>query len=137
MDFNRRVPTFREAMSMWDSFVMDKNQKKMHEYRKNYAWVAEDYKDHDRRKKIYHSFWNEVREGKFIILIHSAFSRLKIMPSIIDISTFDGKGVDRKVLEEVVREVNEKNKQFFREMPESYCGGRINTVVTLEMTSRS
>ncbi len=116
VDFNRKAPPFREALSMWDSFIRDENQKKMHEFRKNYAWVAKDYKDHDRRKKIYHSFWNEVREGKFIVLVHSAFSRLKIMPSIIDITTFDGKGVDRKILGEIIEEVNEKNKSFFREI---------------------
>jgi hypothetical protein len=116
VDFNRKVPPHREALSMWDSFIKDENQKKMHEYRKNYAWVAKDYKDHDRRKKIYHSFWNEVREGKFIILMHTAFSRLKIMPSVIDITTFEGRGIDKKVLEGIVEEVNEKNKAFFKDI---------------------
>lgn len=116
VDYNREEPPVKESLSMWDSFITDSNQKKMHEYRKRYAWVAKDYKDHDRRRKIYHSFWNDVREGKFILLIHSAFSRLKIMPSIIDITTFEGKGVDRKLMEDVVNEVNEKNKSFFREI---------------------
>ncbi len=116
VDFNRKAPPFKEACSMWEPFIIDENQENTHEYRKKYAWVAKDYKDHERRRKIYHSFWNEVREGKFIALIHSAFSRLKIMPSVIDITTFEGKGINKKLLEDAVEQVNDKNKQFFSDI---------------------
>ncbi len=120
VDFNRGIPKKSEAIELFDGFLGDKRPVRLHNFRNRYAWTAYSEDDYKKRMKIYQSFWNEVKTGHTIALIHAAFNRLKLIPSIIDISTFDGKGVDVKLLEGIVSEINEEYGKFFREIEKSY-----------------
>lgn len=120
VDFNRGIPKKAESLELFNEFLDDKRPKRLHEFRKRYAWVAHNDEDHRKRLKVYQSFWNEVKSGHTIALIHSAFNRLKLIPSVIDISTFDGKGVDNKHLREIVDDINDEYRKFFREIEKPY-----------------
>ncbi len=120
VDFNRGIPKKREALELFRDFVKDNRPARLHGFRNRYAWVASSEEDHRKRLKIYQSFWNEVKSGQTIALIHSAFNRLKLVPSIIDISTFDSRGVDRKLLKEIVEDINEEYSKFFHHIDKSY-----------------
>ena len=120
VDFNRGIPKKREALELFDGFLSDKRPVRLHKFRNRYAWTAYSDEDYNKRMKIYQSFWNEVRTGHTIAFIHAAFNRLKLIPSIMDISTFDSKGVDKELLGEIVHDVNEEYGKFFREIDKSY-----------------
>ena len=98
VDFNRGIPKKSESLELFKNFMEDQTPKRLYKFRNKYAWSAHNDEDHRKRLKIYQSFWNEVKSGNTIALIHSAFNRLKLIPSIMDISTFESKGVDKKVL---------------------------------------
>jgi hypothetical protein len=120
IDYNRGIPKKREALELFESFLKDRQPKRLHRFRNRYAWAAYSDEDYRKRIRIYKSFWNEVKAGQTIALIHSAFNRLKLVPSIMDISTFNSRGVDRKLLKEIVEEVNEEYRKFFSEIDNAY-----------------
>ncbi len=120
IDFNRGIPKKSESIELFRDFLGDKNLLRLHNFRNKYAWSACNGEDYRKRFKIYQSFWNEARNGKSVALIHSAFNRLKLVPSIMDISTFDGIGVDRKLLDGIVKDINDEYKGFFKEIDKSY-----------------
>jgi hypothetical protein len=120
IDFNRGIPKRVESLGFFNDFLRDESPKKLYDFRNRYAWVSFNEEDHRKKMKIYNSFWNEVKAGDNVALIHSAFNRLKLVPSVIDISTFDGKGVKRRLLEEIVEEINDEYKKFFREIDKVY-----------------
>lgn len=120
IDFNRGIPKKAESLELFQDFMKDRAPKRLHSFRNKYAWASFSEEDYRKKMKIYHSFWNEVKSGQSIALIHSAFNRLKLIPSVIDISTFDGKGANRKVLKEVVEDINEEYSKFLGEIDKSY-----------------
>lgn len=120
VDFNRGIPRKGEALELFDSFLNDRHPARLHKFRNKYAWAAFSDEDYRKRMKVYKSFWNEVGSGQTIALIHSAFNRLKLVPSLIDISTFGSRGVDRKLLKEIVEDVNEENREFFGSIDKAY-----------------
>jgi hypothetical protein len=120
VDFNRGIPRKDEALELFGDFVSDRQPARLHRFRNRYAWVASSEEDHAKRLRIYQSFWNEVKAGQTVALIHSAFNRLKLVPSIMDISTFDSRGVDRKVLKEIVEDVNDEYRRFFKDIDKAY-----------------
>ncbi len=127
IDFNRGIPKKTEALELFKKFLKDDRPVRLHKFRNRYAWTASSERDHMKRLKIYQSFWNEVKLGRTIALIHSAFNRLKLVPSVMDITSFDSRGVDRKILCDVVDGINQEYSKFFREIDKSY-----NAVVLLE-----
>ena len=113
VDFNRDIPPLEKALGYYERFKRDDEPDILYEYRKKYAWVARDKSDYNRRRKIYESFWKEVSRGHFIVLVHRAFTRLKAIPSVMDLSTFRGRGTDTAFLKSVVRDINSKYSEFF------------------------
>ena len=113
IDFNRGIPPMKDALSYYERFRKDDDPESLYEYRKKYAWVARDRKDHEERLRIYRGFWGEVRKGSFIVLVHRAFARLKAVPSVMDLSTFEGQGIDRGFLKRTVNRINREYSEFF------------------------
>ncbi|HLD06525.1 MAG TPA: hypothetical protein VJC16_03250 [Candidatus Nanoarchaeia archaeon] len=120
IDLNRGIPPEQEAIAFYPRFMMDIDADDLFHYRRKYAWAARDAADHQHRLQIYSGFWNEVKTGKIIVLIHRAFSRLKVMPSIMDLTTFDSQGVDRETLQGIVDQVNQKYDSFFSQVEREY-----------------
>ncbi len=120
IDYNRGIPRKTESLELFDSFLNDRQPKRLHTFRNKYAWASHSEEDHKKRMRIYKSFWNEVKSGQTIALIHSAFNRLKLVPSIMDLSTFNSRGVDRKLLKEVVDEVNDEYRKFLGDIDRAY-----------------
>ncbi len=121
IDFNRDPPQKKLALQMWDKFQSDENIEELEEYRKNYAWAAKDEHDHEERLKIYDEFWRAVRNsGGVIVFVHRKFTRMKNFPSILDIITYQGLGVDKAVVEAIVGKINEKYAPFFKSISAQY-----------------
>jgi len=120
IDFNRGIPRKGEALELFRDFLDDKRPVRLHQFRNRYAWAASSEEDYRKRLGIYQSFWNEVKSGQTIALIHSAFNRLKLVPSLMDISTFDSRGVDKKLLKEIVEDINDEYRRFFKEIDKVY-----------------
>jgi|TARA_B100001971_G_C18213452_1_gene552269 hypothetical protein len=120
VDFNRDIPPKDMALSMYPRFMEGESSKELMEYRKKYGWVAADEKDYDIRAKIFNNFWDEVNKGSVIIIIHRAFPRIKALPSIMDFTTFDNKGIDKKFLSEILDELNKKYFDFFKNIEKEF-----------------
>lgn len=115
IDFNRGIPSMKKALEYYEKFKKDEDQEILYEYRKKYAWVARDEEDYNNRLRIYQSFWDEVKKGGFIVLVHRAISRLKAVPSAMDLTTFSSMGVDKAFLQRVVTDINSKYSEFFKQ----------------------
>lgn len=113
IDFNRTTPPIKKALEYFEKFKKDEDQEMLYEYRKKYAWVARDIWDYRNRLMIYKNFWRIVKKGSFIVLVHRAFTRLKAVPSVMDLSTFQGKGIDTMFLKRVVADINSRYYDFF------------------------
>jgi hypothetical protein len=120
IDFNRGIPSKTESLNLFKEFMKDSRPVALHNFRKRYAWVSSSDHDYKKKMNIYSSFWNEVKSGETIALIHAAFNRLKLVPSVIDITSFDSKGVDKDLLQRIVDELNEEYSKFFKEIEKSY-----------------
>ena len=113
VDFNRDIPPFKKATEFYKMFDEDIDHEELYNYRKKYAWVARDIWDYRNRLMIYKNFWRIVKKGSFIVLVHRAFTRLKAVPSVMDLSTFHGKGIDTRFLKRVVNDINKRYSDFF------------------------
>lgn len=120
IDFNRDVPDIDLALDMYKKFIKEDDPEKLENYRNKYAWVAKNEQDYKSRLEIYNDFWNEVKTGNFIILIHRAFPRVKAIPSIMDLTTFDNQGIDKGILNEIVDKINKKNYDFLESIEKEY-----------------
>jgi hypothetical protein len=120
IDYNRGIPTVREALAKYKEFVGADERRNLLDYTKKYAWVARDENDYYERLKIYQSFWNEVGKGKYIILLHKNFPKMKAVPSIMDFVTFSNAGIKKSVIKEIVNEVNSKYFDFFEKVKGDY-----------------
>lgn len=121
IDFNRQNPPKNMALKYYHLFMDDVKMEALHDYRKKYAWVARDAGDHEERSRIYNRMWSLVRHlGSFYIMMHSKYCRIKNYPSVMDINTFAGKGVDPKIIKEVVNDINKEYKAFFRKIEPLY-----------------
>ena len=118
IDFNRDIPPLKSALR---AYPENQNyEEDLFEYRKKYAWVAKDTNDYENRLKIYQRFWEEVGKSNEIVFIHRAYNRIKTFPSIMDVITFDGKGVDRKIMDDVIIDLNKKYEKFFKSVQKDY-----------------
>jgi len=121
MDFNREVPTKDSALNLWPEFVRDENRERLERYRKTYSWTAIDELDHRHRLKIYNDFWDTVkRSGNVIIFFHTQFTRIKNFPSVMDIITYQGRGVRDEIIKAIVEKTNKECEDFFRQMEKPY-----------------
>ena len=114
IDFNRDIPTVKTAIAMYNRST---EANEFFEYRKRYAWVAEDENDYESRLKIYQSFWAEVESEPKIILVHRQFNRLKSLPGIMDFIELQGK---KKDIMETINKVNRKHSDFFKKLDRPY-----------------
>lgn len=121
MDYNRESPDQESSLNAWNDFVEDRHRAKLHRYRKKYAWTSFSAADHRQRSRIYGEFWRRVsRSGRVIIFIHSSFTRAKNFPSVIDVITYQGRGIKKDVMEEIVGKANKKYERFFRHISAPY-----------------
>lgn len=121
IDFNRDPPQKKLALDMWSEFLSNYNSEKLEEYRKKYAWVAYDEKDHENRLKIFNDFWEIIKTMSSVtVFVHRKFTRAKNFPSILDIITYKGRGVDKKVVETIVEKINAKYAPFFKSVEQQY-----------------
>jgi hypothetical protein len=120
IDYNRGIPTVREALKKYKEFIGADEKSSLLEYMKKYAWVASDEADYYERLKIYQGFWNEVGKGKYIILLHKNFPKMKAVPSIMDFVTFSNAGIKKTVIKGIVDEVNSKYFDFFEKIKMDY-----------------
>jgi len=120
IDFNRDIPEISIALDVYKKFVKDEEADELREYRQKYSWVAKNEEDYKNRLQIYNNFWDEVKKGNFIVLIHRAFTRIKAIPSIMDLTTFDNQGMDKKILKEIVEEINKKYYDFLKNIEKEY-----------------
>ncbi len=109
VDYNRDVPPMALAMKMYPEFVADKNREKLKQFRSKYAFLARNKSDYAERLRLYTDFWSTVGNlGSIIIMTHRKFARMKNYPSLIDIVTFEGKGVDTEIIKKIIAEINNK-----------------------------
>jgi hypothetical protein len=121
MDFNREIPPKDSSLNLWPEFVRDENRERLEEYRKVYSWTAIDEADHKHRFKIYNDFWDTVRRaGNIIIFLHTQFTRIKNFPSVMDVITYQGRGVKNEIIKAMVKKTNKKYEQFFKHIEKPY-----------------
>jgi len=120
IDFNRTVPSIKEALNKYKEFLEKSEKISLLDYTKKYAWVAKDETDYYERLKIYQSFWNEAVDGKYIILLHKNFPKIKAVPSIMDFITFSNAGIKKSLIKNIVNQVNSKYFDFFEKIKTDY-----------------
>tara|TARA_Y100000310_G_scaffold186269_1_gene186411 strand:+ start:63729 stop:64709 length:981 start_codon:yes stop_codon:yes gene_type:complete len=120
VDFNRDIPSLKEALSNFDNFVSKTNVDKKHEYVKKYGWVARDERDYEERLRMYQNFWGDISKGDFILLIHKAFPKMKFVPSVMDITTFSGEKIKNKLRKEISEHLNSKYYYFLEKIRNDY-----------------
>jgi hypothetical protein len=121
IDLNRDPPSKEQALEMFPEFMADKNRAKLKEFRSKYAFVAKTAEDYFDRLKIYETFWTTVGNlGSVIILVHRKYARMKNYPSLMDIVTYEGKGVDMETIKGVIAEINRKYGEQLMAMTEDY-----------------
>ncbi len=113
IDSNRDIPAEKESMNT--------AQKKNIKFLNRYGWIALSSADYKKRKKIYENFWKTVAGlGEKFFLFHTEDSRLSNFPSILDLITFDYKGVKKELIEKAVDALNSKYRGFFSKINKFY-----------------
>jgi len=119
IDFNRDIPSLDLALKYYKHFI-NRDLEKINYFKSRYGWVAIDEKDYYNRLKIYQDFWAEVGKGQKIVLVHRAFTKMRNVPSIIDIVTFGKDGVKQDKIKGIVDEVNLKYYNFLKKIEDDY-----------------
>ena len=120
IDLNRDIPPKAEALNMWKKIQMNPNAISK-AYLSKYAWVAKNDADYNKKKKIYSNFWSSAKSsGNIFVIIHRKFALLKNYPSIMDFITFNGIGIDKKVLKKIIGIANKKYNPFFRKIAKNF-----------------
>jgi len=120
VDFNRDIPSLKTALTAYEKFLGKKDKRYLFDFRQKYAFVASNEDDYENRLTIYQNFWGEIIKGKYIILIHRSFPRVKSLPSIMDFVTFKDNGVKNGVIHEIVTSINEKYYNFLSDIDLAY-----------------
>ncbi len=121
VDLNRNIPPKEISVNLFDQFIKDKFRKRLHNYRKEYAWASANEADYKKRLSIYNDFWRSVkRSGNVIVFVHRCYTRLKNFPSLIDVITYQGEGVDKKIIETISERINKKYEPFFKRISKYY-----------------
>ena len=117
VDFNRNIPPKDVALNLFDEFFTHILSSRLERYRKEYAWSARNSTDYKTRSNIYNDFWKAVeRSGNVVVFVHRQFTRMKNYPSLMDIITYQGEGVNKKIVETVVGNINKKYERFFKKI---------------------
>lgn len=118
IDYNRMAPDAQKAIEYYKKWETGSD---ISSYTKKYAWVAKDKKEHKMKERMFKTFWNSIKNlGYFYVFLHTSMALAKNYPSAIDIISFGGEGVDKKVLEKVVTEMNKKYMKFFNRIKRNY-----------------
>ena len=120
VDFNRDIPPKELALSMYNRFVNGETHNDLMEFRRKYGWGSYDEKDYENKLTIFNNFWGEINKGSLIVIIHRAFPRVKALPSVMDFTTFDNKGIDKKFLHEILDGLNKKYFDFFKNIEKEF-----------------
>ena len=121
IDFNRDLPSQEHATMLYPEFMANKNLEKLQKFKSNFAFAAMSKADYMEKVRIFRSFWTTVGNlGSIIVFFHRKYSRVKNYPSIIDIVTYEGRGVDTGVITEIVDSVNLKYDAFLDEIKPFY-----------------
>lgn len=120
IDYNRYIPSIRIALRYYDKFVNKSEKESLLDFTRKYAWVAKDEEDYYERLRVYQSFWNEVGKGKYIILLHKNFPKMKAVPSVMDFITFSNVGIKKNKIKEIVSEINSKYFDFLEKIKSDY-----------------
>jgi hypothetical protein len=121
IDFNRDLPPEEVAINFYPYFMAKKHLKELQQFREKYAFSAKNKMDYLEKKHIFENFWNVIGSlGQIIIFSHRKFTRIKNYPSVMDIVTFEGKGVNSPIIRAIVDEVNAKNDSFLKEIKNFY-----------------
>ncbi|MBI4018882.1 MAG: hypothetical protein HY364_01345 [Candidatus Aenigmarchaeota archaeon] len=111
IDYNRSVPKKTQLVKDM-SYI--KGNDNLTLYYKNYAWMAQNPAQDAYKKKIYSSFWKTAemmgkRHKKPLFLFcHTLSSRIKNLPSAVDLITGRGTWFDKGKLERMVAKLNRK-----------------------------
>ncbi|MBI5347617.1 MAG: hypothetical protein HZB66_03330 [Candidatus Aenigmarchaeota archaeon] len=104
IDFNRLAPTPEEALRF--SKARDDELKAMMD---RYAWACSDENDYNERMALYRNFWDTVSSlGDRFFLIHVIGLKLAHIPTIMDIITFDSRGISMQKAQETADMMTEK-----------------------------
>jgi hypothetical protein len=121
IDFNRDIPPREEAIELWNDFTENSKKEKIERFRDKYAWVAKDEKDYENRLKIYETFWSTVKKlGNIIVFVHRELTRLGNFPSMMEIITYQGQGVNKEIVKLIVDKINRKYDEFFENVSQHY-----------------
>ncbi len=121
VDFNRDIPPEDLSILLWPKFIENGHSERLKQYRKNYAWAAQSKTDYHHRLKIYKDFWNTVKRlGNVIVFVHREYMRMKNFPSIMDVVTYQGQGVNKEIIKNIVKKINKKYEPFFKKISRDY-----------------
>ena len=121
IDFNRQLPKKEDAIKNYENFLNDLSKDESYEFGKKYAFVSKNSNDYKERSKIYKNFWNNIKVlGNFYIFIHRKYNRIKNYPSIMDIASFEGKGIEKPIIEAIVKNLNKNHYEFLKKIKSNY-----------------
>jgi len=118
IDFNRDIPPKRHALNMFNKFIEGTDQDSLFRYGEKYSWVSINEEDYSKRLYIYKKFWRDVGKGNFVVLIHRAFPRIKLIPAIMDVLIFNPELKER--LFRIINRINSKYQLFFKNIEKDY-----------------
>jgi hypothetical protein len=107
IDYNRQPPDFKDVKKGYSKIGDD-----MKDYYKQRSFTTESEKQYLTKANTYKEFWSMVEElGKnnpLFIFCHTLSSRLKNLPTVIDLVTGRGKWIDKKKVEKIAAGLNKK-----------------------------
>jgi hypothetical protein len=121
IDFNRDAPERNTSNLLWEEFEKNPDSRRVKQFEENYAWLSKNVSDFRSRQKIYENFWKTIRLlGNIIIFIHREHTFLPNFPSIMEIITYQGEGVNKEIVKAIVNNINKKYEDFFKDVSNHY-----------------
>lgn len=118
VDYNRMAPNIEKAIEYFKKWEKGIDISK---YQQKYAWVAKNKKEHKMKERLFKTFWHALKHlGFFYVFLHTSKPYIKNYPSAIDIISFGGEGVDKILLEKIIKEANKKYEKFFKKIKPTY-----------------
>jgi len=112
IDYFRKTPTQKLALENYEVFGRDISHLTS-SYRREFAWVAKDKKEHKSKQRIYSNFWREIKISKQpVVFVHRQYLNPIRHPSAIDVIPFNYEEETR----EIVNRLNEKYRKTFKRL---------------------
>jgi hypothetical protein len=112
IDYFRNPPDQKTAMDNYALFSKGISRL-TRDYRKQYAWVARDERQHESKQKMFSGFWEEIRNSRSpVVFVHRQYLNPIRHPSAIDVIPFNY----HEEVQRVVKELNEKYKTVFQRL---------------------